>query len=494
MLSECFWAVCHKLIQSKIPMSTTADRSRPVLFRGWWIVAVTAVGQSLGVGTMLMYTFGVFAKPLAAEFASNRGAISLAVSLLNIMVTINAPAAGWLVDRFGGRRVIVISILALAVCLFALSRMTPPLWQLYGLYALAGIAGVASSPVAYSRVVANWFDRRRGLALGLSSAGVGVGAFIMPSLAHFFIEQYSWRRAYTALGCASLLIAAPVVALFLRGSPQEVGLSPDGVKETRAHDPRAGISAGMTAPEALRTLTFWQLCFIFFCVSASANGTITHLASLLTDQGVSGRSAALATSLFGAATILGRVGNGYLVDRFFAPYVAAALFGGGDGPGDAEERRDRRRPLPCVGADRPGHWRRSGRHARPWSAATSACDPWNLFGSVWILHNGRRRGAVPFWRRFRCDRVLPRAARLRPWRRVARDGSDARIEEISAIQPLRPVTMLHRPKVRLISISSKPASASMAPSSAPEYSRLSVHSIMSIEQFAASSGPLLSSS
>ena len=77
------------------------------------------------------------------------------------------------------------------------------------MYSLAGIAGVATSPVAYSRVVANWFDRRRGLALGLSSAGVGVGAFIMPSLAHFLIEEYGWRQAYTALGCASLLIGAP---------------------------------------------------------------------------------------------------------------------------------------------------------------------------------------------------------------------------------------------------------------------------------------------
>src|SRR4029078_13197474 len=116
----------------------------------------------------------------------------------------------------------------------------------------------------------------------------------------------------------------------------------------------------MTAPEVLRTLTFWQLCFIFFCVSASANGTITHLASLLTDQGVSGRSAALATSLFGAATILGRVGNGHLVDRFFAPYVAAALFGGaamglamlGSGVTGGVS-------FPCVGADRPGDWSRT---------------------------------------------------------------------------------------------------------------------------------------
>jgi MFS family permease len=309
-------------------MKTIEAGVKPRLFRGWWIVLIAATGQCLSIGTMFMYTFGIFSKPLAGEFAANRASISLAILLLNFMVTLTSPFLGYAVDRFGGRRVITASIVTLSVLLFALSTVTAPLWHLYGLYALAGVAGAGSSPVAYSRVVANWFDRRRGFALGLSSAGIGAGALVVPSLTQLLIQEFGWRQAYAALGCMSLVIAAPVVGFFLRGTPEEVGLLPDGAEEIRNPARPAKPMTGMTVAEALRTRTFWQLCLIFFAVSACANGTITHLAPLLTDQGVAGRNAAFAVSLFGAATIAGRVGNGYLVDRFFAPRVAAFLFGG----------------------------------------------------------------------------------------------------------------------------------------------------------------------
>jgi MFS family permease len=281
----------------------------------------------MSLGTMLVYTFGVFAKPLAAEFRSSRGAISLALTLTNIMVTLASPMAGRLVDRLGARRVIVSSICALAACLFALSQVGVRLWHLYALYALSGLLAVGGTPVTYSRVIANWFDRRRGVALGLSSAGIGLGAFIMPSLAQWVIDQAGWRQAYTVLGGVSLAVAAPVVGILLRGRPQEVGLLPDGAaKPLQFVAPTE--PSGLSVREAWKTRTFWQLCGVFFCVSACINGSVAHLSPLLTDQGVSGRKAALATSVFGFATILGRVGNGYLVDRFFAPHVAAALFGG----------------------------------------------------------------------------------------------------------------------------------------------------------------------
>jgi MFS family permease len=290
------------------------------------MVLVAAVGQCFGVGTMLVYTFGVFAKPLAGEFGSRRAAISVALSALNVMVTLASPGAGRLVDRFGARRVMVSSIAALAACLIALSWVKAPLWHLYALYALGGLLGAGATPVTYSRVVANWFDRRRGIALGLSSAGIGLGAFIMPSLAQWLIDEAGWRRAYIVLGALSLAIAGPAVGIFLRGRPEEVGLAADGLGKApvaATEPPR-----GMRVLEAWRTPTFWQLCAIFFSVSACVNGAIAHLAPLLTDHGVSGRRAALATSLFGGATIIGRVGNGFLVDRFFAPLVAAILFAG----------------------------------------------------------------------------------------------------------------------------------------------------------------------
>lgn len=298
------------------------------MFRGWAIVAVAFIGQAFGIAPLLVYTFGVFAKPLAEAFHSNRGSIALAVSLLDVIIGLSAPAAGWLADRHGARGVIAGSLVALAACLVALAFVQPPLWHLYSLYALAALVGVASSPVTYGRVVANWFDRNRGLALGLATAGIGFGAFITPILAQFLLDRAGWRVAYLGLAGTAFLIALPAVGLWLRGTPQEVGLLADGASAPDQRASAAGAVVGMTAREAVGTRTFWQLCIIFFCVAACVNGSIAHLVPLLTDHGVSGSTAALATSLFGLTSIVGRVGNGYLVDRIFAPRVAAVLFAG----------------------------------------------------------------------------------------------------------------------------------------------------------------------
>jgi predicted MFS family arabinose efflux permease len=156
--------------------------------------------------------------------------------------------------------------------------------------------------------------------------GMGLGAFIGPSLAQFFIDKMGWRLAYVGLAALPLLIALPVVAIFLVGRPQDVGLLPDGVEEHNVVDRSSTVVPGMTMSEAMRTPTFWLLCAIFFTVAACGNGTVAHVAQLLTDAGASTRSAAFAASMFGLASIFGRVGNGYLVDRFFAPRVIAVIF------------------------------------------------------------------------------------------------------------------------------------------------------------------------
>jgi predicted MFS family arabinose efflux permease len=311
-----------------MPQWIGSGDSRYRLFRGWWIVLVCAVGMAFSTGTMVVYTFGVFAKPLASELKTSRGSIALAVSILDIMVAIGAPGAGLLVDRYGARGVIVASLGGLSACLVALCFVPPTLWHFYAIFALAGLIGVATTPVTYSRVVANWFDRRRGFALGLANSGIGVGAFLTPSLAQFLIGRGGWRLGYLGLAGACMAVAVPVVWFFLRESPAEVGLLADGQAPSAAASVQGGWVEGTTVREALRTRTFWQLGFIFFSVAACVTGASAHLVPLLTDAGVSGQTAALCASLFGAALLVGRVGNGYLLDRFFGPYVAAVLFAG----------------------------------------------------------------------------------------------------------------------------------------------------------------------
>jgi predicted MFS family arabinose efflux permease len=158
--------------------------------------------------------------------------------------------------------------------------------------------------------------------------GVGLGAFIGPSLAQFLIDQRGWRQAYLGLAGFVLLIALPAVAIFLRGSPEEVGLLPDDATASSIRKAPNTPIPGMTLSEAIRTRTFWLLCSIFFVVAGCGTGTSAHVTPLLTDHGVSGRAAAFAASIFGFASIFGRVGSGYLIDRFFAPRVAAITFAG----------------------------------------------------------------------------------------------------------------------------------------------------------------------
>ena len=291
------------------------------IYRGWSVVLGAVAGQTFSLGTMLVFTFGVLVKPLANELGATRGAIALAVSMLDIVVTFSAAGAGRLVDRWGARPVIVSSMMALAACIVGLSFVTPPVWHLYALYALAGLVGVASSPVSYARVIANWFDRRRGLALGIAGSGIGIGAFVMPPLTQLFIDRWGWRGAYLGLAAASVVIALPIVAATVRGSPEEVGLAREDVSTNAP-------TVETTARRARSTPMFWQLCAVFFCVAACVNGAAAHLVPLLTNRGLAPRAGAIAASFFGVLSLVGKLATGYLLDRFPAPRVAAAMFGG----------------------------------------------------------------------------------------------------------------------------------------------------------------------
>ena len=304
---------------------TRTEQNGSAIFRGWWIVLVAAVGLSMSYGPIISFTFGVFFKPLSQEFGWNRAQVSLAFSLSLLVISVASPFVGRLVDRFGARRVIVPSVLLFGLGLLSFSLLSARLWHLYALYLSLGVVGGGTAPVPYSNVISHWFDKRRGLALGLAMVGLGLSTFIMPSLAQTLITTGGWRQAYMVIGLMVMVVAIPVVALFLTETPQMLGLAPDG--ET------AGLPAdlwkeGMNFHDAWHTDTFWLMVSAFFLMSACVHGCLIHLVPLLTDRGVSAQNAALATSLLGGALLLGRVGAGYLLDRFFASAVAVCFFCG----------------------------------------------------------------------------------------------------------------------------------------------------------------------
>lgn len=212
-----------------------SSSKRTKFFYGWWIVFTAALGLCLGGPPIAVFSFGVFFKSLVHEFHASRAAISFAFTLYNFFGAMCVPLVGRLIDRFGTRKVILPGTVLFALILISGRALGTGLWQFYLFYAALGLIGSSTSPVPYGVVVSHWFNRRRGLALGFTMVGIGLGAILVPLLAQRFIAAFDWRMAYALFGSIMLLIPFPVVAALLRNEPAERGLLPDGVAPTKQY-------------------------------------------------------------------------------------------------------------------------------------------------------------------------------------------------------------------------------------------------------------------
>jgi MFS family permease len=302
------------------------DRPRKI-FYGWMVVAAAAVGLFFGGPPIVVFSFSVFLKPLSQEFHVGRGAISLAFTIHNFIGALCSPFIGWLVDRYGARKVAVPGLALLGLVLISALKIGSNLSQLYVFYLLTGLIGPATAPVAYSAVISRWFDRRRGLALGLIMTGMGVATVVVPPVLQRLIATFGWRTAYAVAGCAMLLIPTVIVAAFLQEDPAQKGLLPDGKEPLSTATIACETAPGMEWPQVWRTRLFWLLIAAFCLTGASVHACITHMAALLNDRGLTAHQAALGSSIVGLAIIVARLSSGYLQDRLFAPRVAMAIFG-----------------------------------------------------------------------------------------------------------------------------------------------------------------------
>jgi MFS family permease len=253
--------------------------------------------------------------------------VSFAFSVSNTAGALSIPVVGMAIDRFGAKRLIVVSTFVYGAILCSALWVGSSLWQLYVFYAVLNIgmtAGVA--PVPYGVVISHWFNRYRGIALGLSMMGIGIGSVVVPMIAQRLIAAFGWRDAFAIFGAAVLLVPLPVLAAWLKNDPAQRGLRPDG--EEKEVVPRAASQArtGMSWREIWHSPTFWLLLCIFSLAGASVHGVALHMAAIFTDRGVSAARAATATSLVGAAVIVGRLCSGYLLDRMFAPRVTILFY------------------------------------------------------------------------------------------------------------------------------------------------------------------------
>lgn len=312
------------------------------IFYGWWNVATGFVGMGFSYAMFTIFAFGVFVKPLADEFGWTRGELSFAITMTNFAVVLASPSLGFIIDRFGVRRVLILSVILMGLTVASMALLSASLWHFYALYFLIPFVGAGTLPQSYSRVLIAWFERRRGIALGISLSGFGVGAMLVPVVAQLMIDNYGWRMAYAGFGAAVLALALPMVVFVLRESPAEMGLKPDGgpAQAAGAGDAaRPGSSApsgaggngasspppGLSCREAARTRSFWLILVSFMLVGIGITSVIAHLVPMLTDHGVAPADAALYMSSLALGLIAGRLLAGFLMDYFFAPYVAACF-------------------------------------------------------------------------------------------------------------------------------------------------------------------------
>ena len=279
-------------------------------FYGYIIVPACFLIQGIGVGTFV--AFGVFFKPLLAEFGWSRATISGASSLAFLLMGFLGILAGNLNDRFGPRIIMAVTGVFYGSGHFLLSQLNS-IWQLYLFFGLIVGIGLSSIDVIALTTTARWFVRRRGMMTGLVKVGTGAGQLVMPLLASIFIIDYGWRYAYIFIGIIVLVFVIGSGQL-LRRDPGQMGQMPDGDREpaTGQLDLSEG---GLTLQEALRSGQFWMVCIISFLAGYCMLTTMLHIVAHATDIGIEQIKSAGVLSTIGGVSMVGRLLTGIAIDK-----------------------------------------------------------------------------------------------------------------------------------------------------------------------------------
>jgi MFS family permease len=252
------------------PVDTSSSSPGRAEFRlGWGVVLSALVGIGLGLSPVPFYTIGMLAPELHKAFGWEFGTIMGGLPIMTLGVLVASPAVGMLADRFGVRRVALISIVlfSLSFMSFALSNGSIELFYLnWGVMALCG---AGTLPVTWTRAVNNRFDLHKGLALGLSLLGTGLFGFFVKPLTAWLILAYGWRSAYLVVGAMPLLLALPIAYFFFHDAEQ-VG---ENAAQRRASAAlRSQATPGLTMRQALRDWRFWCLAIAFMLIAFAVGG------------------------------------------------------------------------------------------------------------------------------------------------------------------------------------------------------------------------------
>jgi MFS family permease len=291
------------------------------IFYGWYIVGICWVVNFIVFG-ISVNTFTVYVKPIQTDLGWSRGEISVAISLGAVAMGMAAPFIGRLIDRTGARPAMAAGAGIIGLCTLLLSR-AQSLPYFYTIFAVSGIGQAAATIIPISLVISNWFTAKRGRALGIAMTGTGLGAMVMVPVTTWIVVRWGWRTSYTIMGCIILLMV-PLILLFVRTRPSDMGLQPDG-DLAAAEEPAS--AEGLSAPEALRTPAFWLIGSMMVLAGLVAMGIGVHLMPYLTDVGHAEARASLIIAIISGMTFLGKIGMGAIADRWGVRPTVALAFG-----------------------------------------------------------------------------------------------------------------------------------------------------------------------
>jgi MFS family permease len=259
------------------------------------------------------FSFGVFFSAMLEEFGWSRAALSGAFALYAFGYSAFAAVAGNLTDRWGPRAVIATGGVFLGVGWIAMSA-TSAVWHPYVFYGVVAALGMSTANVPCGATVARWFVRRRGLAMGLATAGGSFGAFAFPPMAQLLVSWVGWRLAYVIFG-AAILLTLNLLAPLMKRDPESLGLTPDGDPPEDVHAAWLEHGRDFTMAQAMRTRSFWVLFALFSATWFSIFTPLVHLVPLARGLGVDALLATTLVSAIGISGIVGRLIMGSLSDR-----------------------------------------------------------------------------------------------------------------------------------------------------------------------------------
>ncbi len=287
---------------------------------GWKSLLAATIGTMCGIFTLTNYTQGFFVGPVTSEFGWSAPQFFLSYTVLMCSGLLTGPLIGFIAQKVGLRTVGIIGLIghSLAYVVLSLNNGSLMLWYLS--WALVAILGAGSLPIIWTGVLNNWFSKHRGKAIGITMAGTGLGAFLLPPIVEFLIANHGWRTAYRGIGLGALCVSLPIVLALFKEKPEanEVAQTQEASNQVT--------SWGLTTREAIRTKQFWILGAVLFLTVIVVAGWLSNFERIMTEQGFERSSIAQIAAVMGLTVILGRLMVGALVDRFWAPGVAACFF------------------------------------------------------------------------------------------------------------------------------------------------------------------------